>query len=248
MTLKINEMNFFGTGCVVCNNQIGLYPFFISGEFKTGINFITGGLHECGSGLSYALCKGQLSKDSYPANRIGKNGYCKEICIDDEIITLEQLQQMAYFIAGEDKRRWFSKSYHGKTVMEHLKIAEKKRGIDINNIIDTFGLDERVHCNIARLSGNRYRYSTAIGIAYGKKILCFPWLTCREMPSELFYSVLSRRAADDNFIVIAPVENTQYFKDNKDEFVYNEIIAKDLNLAYCKDGVCYEKDIMEIIQ
>ena len=241
MTLKINEMYFFGTRTHMRNNQIGLYSFHISAEFKTGINFITGGLHECGPGLSYTLCKGRLSENEYNVDKVGKDGHCKEFCLDDEIITLKQLQQMTYFITGEDKHNWLTKNYYGKTVMQNLKIAEKNRGVDINEIIDTFDLDERVHRNIGRLSGNRYRYSTAIGIAYGKKILCYPWLSCAEMPVDIFYSVLSKKAEDDNLIIIAPVEDAEHFKD---KFLYNEIVANDLKLAYTSNGVVFLRDLM----
>ncbi|MCL2776103.1 MAG: hypothetical protein FWD71_22585 [Oscillospiraceae bacterium] len=241
MTLKIKEMNFFGSRLHVSNNQIGLYPFFISAEFRTGINFLTGGLHECGAGLSYVLCKGQLSSGKYCVDKVGKNGHCTEICLDDKIITLKQLQQITYYIAGEDKRKRFFKGHHGKTVIKHLQIAEKKRRIDINEIINTFDLDDRVYRKISSLSGNRYRYSTAIGIAYGKKILCYPWFSYDELHCvEFLFSVLSKMAKENNLIIIVPVENVDLFKD---KFSYNEIVMRNLNLIYANGGILYASEI-----
>jgi len=234
-------MHFFGKGNLQDEQKgkLGLRGFFVSTEFKTGINFVKGGLYQCG-GLSFALCKGQEGMD-YD---------CKGFYLNGTLTTPKQMHQLTYHVTAHDKLHLGS--WREKTVIQHLKIAEKTKGADIKLIKHQFILADgniennswpRSHRKLSQLSGCMHLYSCAIGFAYGKKIFCFPWLCESLLKSQVaYFSALSLLAEEHDLIFIIPVESTKPFEG---KFNYTEINANDIELVLggdSPDGVMFRRD------
>ncbi|CAG7594672.1 hypothetical protein PAESOLCIP111_00005 [Paenibacillus solanacearum] len=122
---------------------------------------------------------------------------------------------------------------HIKTVSEHLRQGIKSTDNNISihelaNMFDLSGLDEnnmkkgRINRPLEFQSGEVWRASLAIGMAYQKKLFCFPWLE----PDYLLYTLSSHNCQYINLLkkngasVIIPVSNVHYVKGLADEIIY----------------------------
>lgn len=216
MKIEINNMHIWGDCFHNHIGRINLGHFYISAQFKTGMNLIVGNLQDCGLKLSYTLCKGIPNK-TYK---------CDSICYNNKVVQPKQLKELTYYVANEDKLilgKCFSLS-----TMWHLKIAKKKTSsLDINEMRIKFCLEENyINRSLHALSHNRLLYSSAVGYAYGKKIFCFPWISFSELKSQTVrFSILSKIAEEENLIFIIPVESAEIFENS---FSFNRMIAKEL--------------------
>jgi hypothetical protein len=120
-----------------------------------------------------------------------------------------------------------------KTVMEHIRegLIKSKSELCSSEIAEMFELtgmydnDERIgriNRPLEFQSGEVWRASMAIGVAYQKKLFCFPWLE-----PEFLINVLSKenqkyieRIRDIGGTIIVPVSNVEYFNNKVDQTIY----------------------------
>ena len=98
-----------------------------------------------------------------------------------------------------------------------MKKAIKKgdTGHTYEELVDKLGLSE---CRLMRpidCTGNeRWRITMAIGLAEGKKVFCYPWMTSQEFKGMPYAAALMGKViAADGGILLIPIENDMYVKD-----------------------------------
>ncbi len=120
-----------------------------------------------------------------------------------------------------------------KTVMEHIKDGliksnNKMRLTEIAEMFELTGIYEnnerngRINRPLEFQSGEVWRASMAIGLAYQKKLFCFPWLEPEF--SKFIFSTENQKYIEKlrnkGATLIIPVSNEAYFMNKADQIIY----------------------------
>lgn len=223
-------------------SQVSLFEYWriidsieeFSASFEEGsINGIIGELGHGGWLLSAILC-GKIIDETL-VNTITISGMPSDI---------ESLRRISCYVGEGVAEAPYRKlqNYPGKimrkiigvkTVMEHIRegVIKSKSKLSAYEIAEMFELtgisdnDEkngRINRPLEFQSGEVWRATMAIGVAYKKKLFCFPWLE----PEFIAY-VLSNhnqkyieRIRDIGGTIIIPVSNIGYFNNKIDQTIF----------------------------
>ncbi|MWC31233.1 hypothetical protein [Paenibacillus sp. MMS18-CY102] len=145
------------------------------------------------------------------------------ILINNKINEAHVFQPIGWYV-GEDGKSSFASRLgmkKQKTIREQLENAPPGN-YSTEQLITLFGLSaSRLEREINYISNERWNASTAIGLAYGKRIFCFPWLE-DDMKGiirarlKLCSSILKQNKS----ILIIPVQSDSIVEQFVDEIVY----------------------------
>lgn len=223
-------------------DQVSLFDYWriidsiheFNASFEEGsINGIIGELGHGGWLLSAILC-----------GRINNEAIVNTITLSGVPSGIESLRRISCYV-GEGvaeapyrrlqnyPRKLMRKFIGVKTVMEHIRegLIKSKSELCSSEIAEMFELtgmydnDERIgriNRPLEFQSGEVWRASMAIGVAYQKKLFCFPWLE-----PEFLINVLSKenqkyieRIRDIGGTILIPVSNVEYFNNKVDQTIY----------------------------
>lgn len=106
------------------------------------------------------------------------------------------------------------------TIREQLESAASSN-YSVSELVDLFGLAPTRMDRVMRyISNERWNASTAIGLTYGKRIFCFPWL------EDSIKNLISYRVQycceflkQNNCISVVPVHSNSIVEDFADEII-----------------------------
>ncbi|EFM08679.1 hypothetical protein PaecuDRAFT_4473 [Paenibacillus curdlanolyticus YK9] len=140
--------------------------------------------------------------------------YRGHIFINNNRCDTMTLQQAGWYV-GEG-------TAENKTIREQLESAPPSVHTTTSQLIDRFELSEsRLDREMRYISNERWNASTAIGMAFGKSIYCFPWLD--DTVKEIIRARLKHCSAvlkQNNHILIIPAHSTSIIEEFADEIVY----------------------------
>lgn len=208
MKLELTEANYYYR---VKHSHIGKLSvgyIFSNFTFTSGCNVMKGNYDKGCWTISYAIatCK----KFSY------KNS---------NEISIKKLKERSYYIGNIPKNlRIF---YKINTVEQLIRRGIKKSKTDLSYewIVSSLQLEPMMLKKSLLDTGKEiWIYSVAIGLANGKKIFCFPWLSNNDLKGQSSQiDMIARIVKKLEFIAILPVESTEIFnKDNSDYVFYNK--------------------------
>lgn len=172
--------------------------------FKEGICFIAGEIYEGGWSVTDFLSR----KDEGDGSGV-------EICWNGENCSVEDIRETVYYVTdncGNYER-------NGRTVEENLKEAFQlgKLDMDYETFVSMCELREmRTWDRSMNQTGHAFWfYSALIGLALGKKIVTFPWISRREMETQSYrFNLLAQLSWELDCIVIIPVETSGSINKN----------------------------------
>lgn len=148
--------------------------------------------------------------------------YKGSIILNDRLIDGGLLNKIGWYVGeGLKGRERFLRKTIELTIREQLQNSQT-RLFSSDQLIDLLQLSEsRLDRDINHISNERWNASTAIGLANGKHIFCFPWLDdkVKQLVSarlETCSSVLKQQ----NCILIIPVQSSSIVEDFADEIIY----------------------------
>lgn len=160
-------------GYVMCQSSFYSVQDLVSSEktysFTSGINKIEGEIDSGIWAVSYLLSMYNYKKDSfmifdYP-----------EIFVDNKPVAIDEISEISCYL---------DKSYPLFSSKEAVKdllingLNHSKVLYSIDDVIDMFQLDsERILRPLSGVGNEIYRAMAAIGLAYGKEVFCFPWMS-----------------------------------------------------------------------
>ena len=165
-------------------------------EFNKGVNKCYEEFDSPSNGISYLISMYKFidKKMIFPETSIEVNG---------ESISLEELSKYAFYVETN------TSELNRKSVRTLIKqgLQKSKENYTIEQIIEMFQLShERLDCPPSKCGNERYRSLVAIGVAQGKQIFCFPWMSKKMY--EYFkghISFVEEKLTELNKIVIMPL-------------------------------------------
>ncbi|WP_084783439.1 ATP-binding cassette domain-containing protein [Paenibacillus sp. FJAT-26967] len=174
-------------------------------EFNSGK--IYGVIGECGSGgwaLSYCL-SGKVK---------AQHG---EIVINQSRVDQNQIINYGSYVGEGTSSRMFFKE---RTVRQQIKQGLERRNskYTFQEIVDLFELSSsRLNRSLRYISNERWNASIAIGLANGKSIFCFPWLSTGWIQSiQGRINTCARILKDRGAIIIIPTSKKDTLNDIAD--------------------------------
>ncbi|WP_262684784.1 P-loop NTPase family protein [Paenibacillus baimaensis] len=103
-----------------------------------------------------------------------KYGYEGQISFNGKIMSKVDLNELGWYIGeGINKNRWFT--FRKPSIIKQLKSGQDDQ---IDRLIERFQLSpSRLDRNIEMISNERWNASAAIGLAHGKLVFGYPWLS-----------------------------------------------------------------------
>lgn len=183
-----------------------------SAELYPGINFLFGDVFANGWACTYAISKGSRS------------GFFEgNFFVDNELISLNELRKLTYYVAYNEKK--YLKKIKLNTALNMCKDWSNIKD-DVCKQFKLRDIDEDGYLmgrRFEQLSHSIYLCSCLLGIAKGKKIFCFPWLSESETLLQTYrFSLLSEYALKNDLIIIIP---TPLFFNRKKEYPYKLVIG-----------------------
>ncbi len=164
--------------------------------FKEGICFIAGKIYEGGWSVTDFLSREE-------ENDIGG----VEIYWDDKICAIEDIRKNVYYVTDNYNNYEMNKQSVEENIKEALQISQLD--IDYENFISMCKLREmRTYTrNISHTGHAFWFYSALFGLALGKKIVTFPWISRQELETQSCrFDLLAQLSWKLDCIVIIPVE------------------------------------------
>lgn len=202
----------------ICKYYEQVYPSRtprFSYTFLPGIYALTGQINNGGWAFTYALSPYRKNKRN--SILYGQPEYNPEYYIDDQPVNMETLREMTC-VLGQYRPRWYAKlGFRDESGGSRLKKALTKgnTGHTYEELVDKLELDEgRLSRRIDHTGNERWRITMAIGLAEGRKIFCYPWMTSSEFKIKPYTtSMMGKLIAADGGILLIPIENDKYVKD-----------------------------------
>jgi len=171
--MKINTIHIKNDGYVICRSGFYTAQDVLSKHsnyiFTPGINKLVGEIDSGNWAISYLL-----SMYKYRPGNFVLSEPCQAI-VNDEIISLKQLSEISCYM---DRRYplFSAKTSVRKLIMKGLKHSQSNYSYE--ELRQLFDLDsQRVERPLSQVGNEVFRAMAAIGLAYGKEIYCFPWLS-----------------------------------------------------------------------
>jgi len=214
LTLKNFSVNAF------CKFQSKAYtsctPDF-SYTFKPGAYALVGQIDHGGWAVSYALAPID-KKDIYIHKSEDEDRLM--FYVDNQEVSLDYLRTLSHHLGFYTLKK--SAAYN-KSAKKQLAKAIKSgtSQYTLNELKEMFGLTEERFKRPLHMTGNEaWRITAAVGLAAGKKIFCFPWLTNNYL-KPLTYAIekMAEIIRQDNGILLLPVENADLVKGFVDDII-----------------------------
>lgn len=189
-------------------------PIF-SYRFHPGVYALTGQIDNGGWAFTYSLT---------PINdadvRMDGNS---NIVLNKQPLSLQQLRAISHYLGQFDDSI-------GQLSADQLLRKFQKNGVislTAGEIQEKFKLTEARWSRPLSATGNEiWRITAALGFVQKKKIFCFPWMTNRQLQSQLnTISYLGKVLSENNCYVLLPVENEDLVK---------EVVTDVIDLSYAQ--------------
>lgn len=175
----INNIKFQSEGYVYCKSNFYSAQDTISNNkiytFSSGVNNLVGEIDSGNWAVSYLLSMYEHRPKDFI---LGEN---PKITVNDKLLSLNEISEISCYM-DELYPLFSSKSSIKKSIIKGLK--QGKSSYSYDNIKNLFDLDsQRVEHSLKGVGNERFRAMAAIGLACGKEIFCFPWLSNRRFES-----------------------------------------------------------------
>lgn len=205
MQLEIKNLT---TKRVCGTERIG--SIYISGcdefnhKFKKGICFLAGEIYEGGWSVADYLAK-EAEGDS------GKT----EIFWNGELSSPHSVRERTYYVTDNYKNYERNKVSVEKNLKEIFK--RKHLSIDYEMFVSMCELEKTgtFNRNINRTGHAFWFYSSILGLALGKKIITFPWISGQEMEIQSYrFNLLAKVSSELDCVIVVPVETAGIMNKN----------------------------------
>ncbi|MDD4414256.1 MAG: hypothetical protein PHR14_06880 [Oscillospiraceae bacterium] len=188
--------------CRFCDRVFPSHTPEFTYTFKPGVYALTGQIDNGGWAFTYSLTP--LNEDDICIYNSPKYLY------DGKNVSIDYIRSISYYLGHYTNNQ----SVSAKKQLEVL-VNSGTVQTSLNEIKDMFGLTEERFDRPLNMTGNEiWRITAAIGLAQGKKIFCYPWMTNNQL-KPLVYA--TQKLADvffkNNCILFLPVENSSLVGD-----------------------------------
>lgn len=178
--MKISNISVQSDGYIYCRSCFYCCHDTLSSDttytLSTGINRMIGDIDSGNWSISYLLSMYKYRhKDFVLFDK-------PSLAVNGELISIDELCSLACYMDDKFYPLFSSRKTVKKLIEDGLK--HRKSNYTYEEIKSIFGLDsQRVECRVAQVGNEKFRAMAAIGLAYGKEIFCFPWLSNKRFES-----------------------------------------------------------------
>ena len=214
------------SGYAICRFRDNIYLSNISEfsyTFKSGAYALVGQIDNSGWGISYSLspiCKKDVYINRWTKDRINDNMNISKFYLNDKEVTLKHLQSIScylgHYVSG--KRNLLDSSAKNQLTRA---IRKENSKYSMEELKSMFGLTEERFDRPLYMTGNEvWRITAAVGLANGKRIFCFPWLTNNYL-KPLIYAIekMAEIIKKNDGILLLPVENADLIEGFVDDII-----------------------------
>lgn len=193
------------SGFAICkfrNNMI--YPSDtprFSYTFKPGAYALVGQIDNGGWAFTYSLTA--KHKKELVIEKSSK------FAMDGQPVSIDQVRSLSYYVGHYTTKDTRFRHLTAKRMLEKA-IQKKHSSFSMDQLKYMLGLTEERFCTPLSHTGNEaWRITAAEGLALGKQIFCYPWMSNQYFKS---YAYLSEKLAgiciQNNCILLMPLENS----------------------------------------
>jgi len=201
-------------------------------KFTNGIYFLTGEIDIGAWSFAYSLT--DTAKDTHV--------YYTSLLVNGISVDLDVVRNQTFHVGQYEM---YGKKTFESVLKKALKKSKNNRSYDdMLRKFDRFGFDERpIEAEAKRWRMNCvnrkiWYLSPLIGLALGKKIFVFPWLSKKDYLSGFFQMAYDLLVDEDVIVIVPCSEKIQFPTGDK----YNVVRMASLFNLFVHDGVDFEKD------